>query len=149
MRWTSAAWHALFWLVAANAIGVLLSILLLCPALNRWLFEWTYGRWIMVHINLELYVWTSLRWARFLFMVYRVERGAPAKWCRPVLCLWSAALGVGAYSWLSGHSSGKLFLDWSGSARILAGDASSSGCCSPSRLFANGKQILSLRARQR
>jgi len=29
------------------------------------------------------------------------------------------ALGVGALSWLSGYSSGKLFLDWSGYARIL------------------------------
>jgi len=115
----SAAWHALFWLVAANAIGVLLSILLLFPALNRWLGEWTYGRWIMVHINLELYGWTSLPLVGFLFMVYGAERGSLAKWCRPVLWLWSAALGVGAFSWLSGHSSGKLFLDWSGSARVL------------------------------
>ena len=33
--------------------------------------------------------------------------------------MWSAALGVGAFSWLSGHSSGKLFLDWSGYARVM------------------------------
>jgi len=45
--------------------------------------------------------------------------GATAQWCRPVLWVWSAALGVGAFSWLSGHSSGKLFLDWSGFARVL------------------------------
>jgi cytochrome c oxidase cbb3-type subunit 1 len=115
----NAAWHALFWLVAANAIGVLLSILLLFPALNRSLGEWTYGRWIMVHINLELYGWTSIPLVGFLFMVYGVERGLLAKWCRPLLWLWSAALLVGAFSWLSGHSSGKLYLDWSGSARIL------------------------------
>ncbi len=114
-----AAWHSLFWLVFANAIGVLLSVLLLVPSLNRLLGEWTYGRWIMVHMNLELYGWTSLPMVGFLFKVYRAERGALAGWCRPILWVWSAALGVGAYSWISGHSSGKLFLDWSGFARIL------------------------------
>ena len=115
----SAAWHSLVWLVLANFIGVLLSILLLFPTLNRLLGEWTYGRWIMVHINLELYGWASLPLAGFLFKVYGTDRGPLAQWCRPVLWVWSAALGVGAYSWLSGHSSGKLFLDWSGYARIL------------------------------
>jgi cytochrome c oxidase cbb3-type subunit 1 len=114
-----AAWHSLFWLVFANSIGVLLSILLLFPAINPILGEWTYGRWIMVHINLELYGWTSLPLVGFLFKVYGAERGTLARWCRPVLWAWSAALGVGAFSWLSGHSSGKLFLDWSGSARVL------------------------------
>jgi cytochrome c oxidase cbb3-type subunit 1 len=114
-----AAWHSLFWLVFANAIGVLISLLLLFPSLNRLLGEWTYGRWIMVHMNLELYGWTSLPMAGFLFKVFRADRGPLAQWCRPVLWVWSAALGVGAYSWLSGHSSGKLFLDWSGYARVF------------------------------
>ena len=102
----------------ANAVGVLIAILLLFPALNR-LGEWTYGRWIMVHMNLELYGWTSLPLVGFLFRVYGADRGPAAHWCRPVLWVWSAALGVGAFSWLSGHSSGKLFLDWSGYARVL------------------------------
>ncbi|MGD0548585.1 MAG: hypothetical protein ABR991_12250, partial [Terracidiphilus sp.] len=115
----TAAWHSLFWLVFANAIGVLLAILLLFPARNRLLGEWTYGRWIMVHMNLELYGWSSLPMAGFLFKVYGADRAPMAQWCRPVLWVWSAALGVGAYSWLSGHSSGKLFLDWSGYVRIL------------------------------
>ena len=114
-----AAWHSLLWLVFANAVGVMIAILLLFPALNRLLGEWTYGRWIMVHLNLELYGWTSLPLAGFLFKVYGVERGPLAQWCRPGLWVWSAARGVGAYSWLSGHSSGKLFLDWSGYARIF------------------------------
>ena len=115
----SAAWHSLFWLVFANCTGVLLSILLLFPAINPILGEWTYGRWIMIHINLELYGWTSLPLVGFLFKVYGAERRTLARWCRPVLWAWSAALGVGAFSWLSGHSSGKLFLDWSGYARVL------------------------------
>lgn len=114
-----AAWHALLWLVIANAAGILIAVLLLFPALNPLLGEWTYGRWIMVHMNLELYGWTSLPLLGFLFKVYGADRGKLAQWCGPVLWAWSAALGVGALSWLSGHSSGKLFLDWSGTARIF------------------------------
>ena len=119
MAVASAAWHALFWLVFANAVGVLIATLLLFPALNRLLGEWTYGRWIMVHMNLELYGWASLPLAGFLFKVYGADRGPLAQWCRPVMWVWSAALAFGAYSWLSGHSSGKLFLDWSGYSRVL------------------------------
>jgi cytochrome c oxidase cbb3-type subunit I len=115
----SAAWHSLFWLVAANAIGVLLAILLLVPSLNPLLGGWTYGRWIMVHMNLELYGWTSLPLIGFLFRIYGADGGPAAQWCRPVLWVWSTALGVGALSWLSGYSSGKLFLDWTGYARLL------------------------------
>jgi cytochrome c oxidase cbb3-type subunit I len=114
-----AAWHSLFWLVAANAIGVLLAVLLLFPRLNVFLGEWTYGRWMMVHMNLELYGWSSLPLVGYLFHIYGARRGTIACWCRPVLWVWSAALGVGAVSWLNGHSSGKLFLDWSGDARIF------------------------------
>jgi cytochrome c oxidase cbb3-type subunit 1 len=115
----NAAWHSLIWLVFANAIGVLIAILLLIPALNQELGEWTYGRWMMVHMNLELYGWTSIPMVGFLFRVYGADRGPTAHWCRPVLWVWSASLGVGVFSWLSGHSSGKLFLDWSGYARVL------------------------------
>jgi len=115
----SAAWHSLLWLVIANAIGVMLAVLLLIPRLNNPLGEWTYGRWIIVHMNLELYGWTALPLLGFLFAIYGADHGAAAKWCRPVLWAWSVALGVGAFSWLSGQSSGKLFLDWSGYARVL------------------------------
>jgi len=115
----SAAWHSLFWLVLANAIGVLIALLLLFPSLNRMLGEWTYGRWIMVHMNLELFGWSSLPMAGFLFKVYGADREPLAKWWRPVLWVWSAALAVGSLSWLAGHSGGKLFLDWTGYARVL------------------------------
>ncbi len=113
-----AAWHSLLWLVIANAIGVLIAVLLLSPSLNKELGEWTYGRWVIVHMNLELYGWSSLPMAAFLFKVYGADRGPLAQWCRPALWVWSTALGVGTLSWLSGQSSGKLFLDWSGYARI-------------------------------
>ncbi len=114
----NAAWHSLLWLVIGDVIGVMIAVLLLAPSLNHLLEEWTYGRWIMVHMNLMLYGWSSLPMAGFLFKVYGADRGPTAPWCRPVLWAWSAALGVGALSWLSGDSSGKLFLDWSGYARI-------------------------------
>ena len=115
----SAAWHSLLWLVVGNTIGVLIAVLLLLPSLNSWLGEWTYGRWIMVHMNVMLYGWSSLPMVAFLFKVYRADRGPLAAWCRPVIWAWSAALCVGALTWLSGQSSGKLFLDWSGYARVL------------------------------
>jgi cytochrome c oxidase cbb3-type subunit 1 len=115
----SAAWHSLVLACLRQCHRRADRDSLLFPALNRLLGEWTYGRWIMVHMNLELYGWTSLPMAGFLFKVYGADRGPLAQWCRPVLWVWSAALAVGAYSWLSGHSSGKLFLDWSGYARIF------------------------------
>lgn len=115
----SAIRHGLTWLVVGNAIGVLLAVLLLVPSLNVWLGEWSYGRWMMVHMNLALFGWASLPMVGFLFHVYGAHEGPTALWCRPVVWLWSASLLVGAYSWLSGESSGKLFLDWTGFARIF------------------------------
>ena len=114
----TAAWHAFLWLVVGNTIGVMLALLLLAPSLNNLLSEWTYGRWMMVHVNILLYGWCSLPMLGWLFRIYGADRGSLAAWCRPVLWTWSAALFVGSLTWLAGHSSGKLFLDWSGYARI-------------------------------
>jgi cytochrome c oxidase cbb3-type subunit 1 len=74
---------------------------------------------MMVHMNTALYGWCSLPMLAFLFRVYGAERGPVAAWCRPVLWLWSSALVIGSVSWLQGHSSGKLFLDWQGYARVF------------------------------
>jgi cytochrome c oxidase cbb3-type subunit 1 len=54
----------------------------------------------------------------WLFRIYGADRGPVAVWCRPVLWTWTSALLVGSLTWLAGHSSGKLFHDWSGYARI-------------------------------
>ena len=113
----TAAWHGLLWLVIGNAIGVMLALLLLAPSLNSVLGEWTYGRWMMVHVNILLYGWCSLPMLGWLFHTYGADRGPLASWCRPVLWTWSTALFIGSLTWLAGHSSGKLFLDWSGFAR--------------------------------
>ena len=77
---TSAIRHALAWLVVGNSIGVMLAMLLLVPSLNIWLGEWTYGRWIMVHMNLELYGWTSIPLVGFLFNAYGADREPFARW---------------------------------------------------------------------
>ncbi|HVX57609.1 MAG TPA: hypothetical protein VHA37_07815, partial [Candidatus Saccharimonadales bacterium] len=116
---TAAVQHSLAWLVAGNAIGVMIAILLLLPGLNGFLGEWTYGRWMMVHMNTALFGWCSIPMIGVLFQVYEADRGPTALWCRPVVWLWSAALLAGCCSWLQGHSSGKLFLDWSGYARVF------------------------------
>ena len=113
------AWHSLAWLVFANAIGVLLAAMLLFPTLNHLLDTWTYGRWMPVHLNLQLYGWSSLPLLAFLFKVYAVDRQPAARWARPVLWIWASALAVGSITWLTGHSSGKLFLDWTGYSRVL------------------------------
>ena len=93
--------------------------MLLFPQLNTPLDTWTYGRWMPVHLNLQLYGWCSLPLVAFLFRVYGAERGRAAAWSAATLWIWSAALAIGSLSWLNGHSSGKLFLDWTGYPRIL------------------------------
>lgn len=50
----SVARHALAWLAAANAVGVLLAALLLWPQLNRALAPFTYGRWMPLHLDWQL-----------------------------------------------------------------------------------------------
>ena len=113
------AWHSLAWLFMSNSIGLLLGTLLLFPQLNDWLGEWTYGRWMPLHLNLNLYGWCSLPLVAWLFQVYQVDRQPVSRWGRTALWAWSTALAVGAASWLAGHTSGKLFLDWQGFARVL------------------------------
>lgn len=105
--------HALGWLVIANAVGLWLSLLLLFPGLQRG--EWTYGRWIPVHLNGQLYGWTAMPLVAWLVWMYEIDRRS----ARAAAWAWSAALALGCASWLGGGSSGKIFLDWKGGA--LAG----------------------------
>jgi cytochrome c oxidase cbb3-type subunit 1 len=114
-----AAWHSLTWLVFANAVGVLIAAMLIFPRLNNLFDTLTYGRWLTVHMNIELYGWSSIPLLAFLFKVYAVDREPAARWARPALWAWTTALALGAFTWLTGHSSGKLFLDWTGYTRLL------------------------------
>ncbi len=113
-----AGLHGFFWLLAANLIGVLLAALLLFPDAGKWLGEWSYGRWVIVHLNWQLYGWTSLPLVAWLFYIYDVERSGSASLAKAAVWMWSLALLIGGVTWLHGGSSGKLFLDWSGYARV-------------------------------
>lgn len=110
----NACGHALGWLAVANGVGLWLALMLWFPALNH--SEWTYGRWVPVHLNLQLYGWTSLPLIAWLMKIFKADAENIRPWADAALWAWSAALLVGAVSWLSGMSSGKIFLDWTGGA---------------------------------
>ncbi len=111
--------HALGWFVLANAVGVWLASLLVFPELGLVTGELTYGRWVPVHLNLQLYGWSSLPLVGFLLHLYHAPGSRIEKYARSVVWLWSMALVVGCVSWLSGVSTGKIFLDWRGFSRYL------------------------------
>ncbi len=111
---SSALRHALGWLVFGNAVGLYLSLLLLFPALQAG--PLTYGRWIPVHLNVQLYGWTSLPLVAWLFSIYQVDSSKARAWAPAAVWAWTAALGLGALHWLGGTTSGKIFLDWKGGA---------------------------------
>jgi cytochrome c oxidase cbb3-type subunit 1 len=106
--------HALGWLVFGNLAGLYLSLLLLFPDLQ--LAHWTYGRWVPVHLNVQLYGWTSLPLVAWLFSIYQVDSSKARAWASAVVWAWTAALALGVLHWLGGVSSGKIFLDWKGGA---------------------------------
>jgi cbb3-type cytochrome oxidase subunit 1 len=68
---STALRHALGWLVFGNAVGLYLSLLLLFP--NLQLAQWPYGRLVPVHLNVQLFGWTSLPLVAWLFSIYQVE----------------------------------------------------------------------------
>ncbi|MEY3898052.1 MAG: hypothetical protein RLZZ214_3573 [Verrucomicrobiota bacterium] len=107
---STAVKHALGWLVFGNAVGLYLSILLLEPSLQ--IAPWTYGRWIPVHLNVQLYGWTALPLVAWLFSMYEVGRSKSAAWAQATVWAWSAVLAMGALHWLGGETGGKIFLDW-------------------------------------
>jgi cytochrome c oxidase cbb3-type subunit 1 len=106
--------HALGWLVFGNAAGLYLSLLLLFP--NLQLAQWTYGRWVPVHLNVQLYGWTSLPLVAWLFSIYQVDACKVRAWAPAAVWAWTAALALGVLHWLGGVTSGKIFLDWKSGA---------------------------------
>lgn len=109
---------SLFWLVAANGVGIWLSVLLLWPELGAFAGSLTYGRWMPLHMDWHLYGWCSLPLVGLLFRYMLVDAPGALKDVWTSLCVWSLALGLLGIVCLSGTSSGKLFLDWAGVARI-------------------------------
>lgn len=108
----NAGRHALGWLVAGSAVGLWLSLLLIFPGLQAG--EWTYGRGVPIHLNGLLYGWTALPLVAWLLVIYQV----PRRWAAAATWVWSAALAAACFDWLSGGSSGKVFLDWKGGALL-------------------------------
>lgn len=106
--------HALCWLVFGNAVGLYLALLLLFPKLQ--LAQWTYGRWVPVHLNVQLFGWTSLPLVAWLFSIYQVDSSRARAWAPAAVWAWTAGLALGALHWLGGATSGKIFLDWKGGA---------------------------------
>lgn len=102
--------HALGWLVAGNAVGLWLCALQLRPSLA--VGDWTYGRWVPVHLNVQLFGWTSLPLVALLLWIYEVDRGKASRWGATAVWAWTTALAAGALCWLDGRTSGKIFLDW-------------------------------------
>src|SRR5688572_11003785 len=102
--------HALFWLMTGNAVGLWLAMLLIFPELNRLTGEVTYGRMVPVHLNLELYGWTSLPLVAWLFHLYPSVKEGDDVLARGATLVWSTTLSIASFSWLMGRSSGKIFL---------------------------------------
>jgi cytochrome c oxidase cbb3-type subunit 1 len=112
--------HALGWLVAGNTVGVLLAALLLWPALNIPLAPLTYGRWLPLHLDWQLYGWCALPLVGIL-LAWCIDEGHPKAILHTRLALgaWSLALILGGVAWLGGLTSGKMFLEWQGWSRPL------------------------------
>ncbi len=117
---TPAAWvclHSLGWLAFGNAVGVLLAVLLVFPGFGATIAPLSYGRWIPVHLNAQLYGWCSLPMIGLLFRLY-LPPGGFGRWPEWALGAWSGALVFACVGWLTGHSSGKLFMEWSGPSLV-------------------------------
>jgi cytochrome c oxidase cbb3-type subunit 1 len=110
--------HSLAWLVVGNAVGVLMAVLLLAPELGYALGSVTYGRIMPVHLNAQLYGWCSLPAVGLLFRMY-LPADDESPWPARAVRIWSGILLFGCVTWLGGHASGKLFLEWEGPARVL------------------------------
>lgn len=112
--------HALGWLVAANLVGLGLAALLVWPRLGDGLAPLTYGRWMPLHLNWQLYGWGAVPLIGVLIKWILISDHPQTAWhAGGALGLWSLVLLGGGLSWLGGTVSGKLFLDWHGWARPL------------------------------
>ncbi|HWA26204.1 MAG TPA: hypothetical protein VG734_11115 [Lacunisphaera sp.] len=116
----AATRHSLFWLVAANVVGIWLAVCLQWPSVGDLAAPLTYGRWMPLHLNWQLYGWCSLPLVAALLHWYLDGANPQAvAQARFVLGAWSLALVFGGVAWLAGDTSGKLFLDWHGPTRAV------------------------------
>ena len=112
-----SAMYSFLWLLAANLVGLWLAAILLWPDLGKLAGEFTYGRWMPLHMDWQLYGWCALPLVGLLMGYFlREEDGADA---HIGFILWSLAMGVAGVLSLHGVVSGKLFLNWAGLGRIV------------------------------
>ncbi|HEX6850454.1 MAG TPA: hypothetical protein VF139_03540 [Candidatus Polarisedimenticolaceae bacterium] len=109
--------HAALWLVVACGFGLAMATLLVAPALGAALGPATFGRLASVHLDTALYGWCALPLVALLLRAYDPGTKAWSRAAEWIVQLWSGALLIGTVAWLSGISSGKVFLEWSGLAR--------------------------------
>lgn len=118
---SEAEQHAFLWLAVGNAAGLLMSFLLLAPSFGEALAPLTYGRWAAVHIDTQIYGFCSLPLLALLLRAYSPP-GGPGRLGAWAIRGWSGAIAFLAVSLLTGHSSGKVFAEWTGAARwVFAG----------------------------
>lgn len=114
------ALYSFLWLLAANIVGLWLAALLVWPALGNVMGEFTYGRWMPLHMDWQLYGWCSLPLVGALMGYFMSpSNGNDTAEAHLGFFGWSVALAVGGMLSLNGVVSGKLFLNWAGVGRIL------------------------------
>ena len=101
-------------LVGASTVGLWLAFVLLWPEAGGIMGPLTYGRWMPVHLDVQLFGWCSLPIVGGLMVRMLPPTRAWHTAARVALAVWLGALVAGPLDWLAGHTSGKLFLDWSG-----------------------------------
>lgn len=105
--------------MAANAVGVWLAAALVWPALGNVLEPFTYGRWMPLHLDWQLYGWSALPLVGVLLAGFVRPGRHGHTHAHFAIGVWSLALLAGGVDWLAGRVSGRLFLDWTGRARLL------------------------------
>jgi cytochrome c oxidase cbb3-type subunit 1 len=100
--------------MAANGIGILLATLLIWPQGNALLAPYTYGRWMPLHMDWQLYGWCSLPLLGLTLLKFLKDDKSGGQSTLLVFSLWSFSLLIGGVNWLWGHATGKLFLNWDG-----------------------------------
>ncbi|WP_269525530.1 hypothetical protein [Coraliomargarita parva] len=115
----ATASYSFFWLLAANLVGLWLAALLVWPHLGDLVPDWTYGRWMPLHMDWQLYGWCSLPLVGLLMRYFMSPSNGSTRMDIGIgYGAWSVALFIGGFLSLQGEVSGKLFLNWSGVGRI-------------------------------
>jgi hypothetical protein len=99
---------------------VWLGVTLLWPPIGDLLAPLTFGRWVPLHLDWQLYGWCALPLVGALIAwCFDARHPGAGRHAHLALGAWSLALLLGAVGWLGGTVSGKLFLDWHGWTRPL------------------------------